>query len=124
MELETYERRIREICPELTVRSARLNKEGLLNDVVIVNDELVFRFAKREFGYKDPQEEANLLHFLKKHITLPIPTPFYKSPDALAYPLIPGVTLRRDVLLRLPEVDQQAIAINWRNFSKNYTQFR
>ena len=118
MELEIYERRIREICPELTVKSVRLNKEGLLNDVVIVNDELVFRFAKREFGYKDPQDEANVLHFLKKYITLPIPTPFYQSTDALAYPLIPGVTLRRDVLLRLPEVDQQAIANQLAQFFK------
>ena len=118
MELETYERRIREICPELVIKSVSLNKEGLLNDVVIVNENLVFRFAKREFGYKDPQEEANVLEFLKKYITLPIPTPFYRSADALAYPLIPGVTLRRDVLLRLPELDQQAIADQLAQFFK------
>jgi len=118
VELEIYERRIREICPQLTLKSVSLNKEGLLNDVVIVNDELVFRFAKREFGYKDPQEEANVLHFLKKYITLPVPNPFYQSADALAYPLIPGVTLRRDVLMRLSEVDQQAIADQLAQFFK------
>ena len=62
VEPEDYESRIRDIRPELLIKSVSLNKDGLLNDVVIVNDELVFRFAKREFGYKDPQEEANLLH--------------------------------------------------------------
>src|SRR5262245_22575762 len=98
-ELKHYEGRIHEIAPELVVTNVRLNSEGLLNDVVIVNEELVFRFAKRDFGYKDPQEEANLLHFLKKYITLPIPDPFYQSPDALVYRLIPGVTLRRDIML-------------------------
>ena len=118
MELNDYERRIRDICPELAIETLSLNQEGLLNDVVIVNDELVFRFAKREFGYKDPQEEASLLHFLKKYITLPIPDPFHQSPDAMAYRLIPGVTLRRDILLRLSEDDQQSIADQLAQFFK------
>jgi aminoglycoside 2''-phosphotransferase len=113
-----YEKRVLEICPELVVQSVRLNTDGLLNDVVIVNDELVFRCAKRGFGYKDPQEEAKLLHFLKQYLTLPIPSPFYASSDALAYRLIPGVTLRRDVLLRLPEDDQQAVADQLAQFLK------
>jgi len=117
-ELHDYQERIRQICPQLVATSLRLNTEGLLNDVVVVNDEFVFRFAKREFGYKDPQEEANVLHFLKKYITSPIPTPFYQSPEALAYPLIKGVALRRDVLLRLPEDDQQAIADQLAQFFK------
>lgn len=116
--LESYERRIREICPELSLENVSLNNSGLLNDVVIVNDELVFRFVKRDFGYKDPREEANLLHFLKKHIMLPIPVPFYQSPDALAYHLIRGVTLRRDVLMRLAEDDQQTIADQLARFFK------
>lgn len=116
--LESYEKRIREICPELAIENVRLNSAGLLNDVVIVNDEFVFRFVKRDFGYKDPQEEANLLGFLKKYITLPIPAPFYQSPDALAYRLIRGETLRRDVLMRLSEDDQQTIADQLAQFFK------
>jgi aminoglycoside 2''-phosphotransferase len=117
-ELDDYAKRILEICPDLTVKSLRLNSDGLLNDVVIVNDELVFRFAKRDFGYKDPQEEANLLHFLNKYITLSIPSPFYQGPDTLAYRLIPGSTLRRDILLRLPEDDQQTVADQLAQFLK------
>src|SRR5262245_45898598 len=89
-EFESYEKRIREICPEIVIESVSLNREGLLNDVVIVNGELVFRFAKRDFGFKDPKEEANILHLLRKYITLPIPTPFYESQEVLAYRLIPG----------------------------------
>ena len=117
-ELESYVSRICEICPELEIENVRLNSTGLLNDVVIVNDEFVFRFVKRDFGYKDPREEANLLNFLKKHITLPIPTPFYQSSDALAYPLIRGETLRRDILMRLSEDDRQAIADQLARFFK------
>jgi len=106
----SYEERIREIFPELVIGAVRVNREGLLNDVVIVNDELVFRFAKRDFGFKDLREEASVLRLLRNHITLQIPEPFYVSDEVLAYQLIPGTTLRRDILMRLPETDQQAMA--------------
>jgi aminoglycoside phosphotransferase (APT) family kinase protein len=117
-ELEAYEKRIREIYPDLATNSISLNQEGLLNDVVIVNDELVFRFAKRDFGYKDPEEEARVLHLLRKYITLPIPVPFYDSHEVLAYRLIPGETLRRDMLMKLTEEGQQAIADQLAQFFK------
>lgn len=117
-ELEAYEQRIRTLFPELAIQSASLNSDGLLNDVVIINDELVFRFAKRDFFYKDPREEARVLRLLRKYITLQIPSPFYDSPEALAHPLIPGETLRRDMLLRLPLDDQQAIAEQLAQFFK------
>lgn len=109
-ELGSYTKRIRELCPELAIQSVRLNREGLLNDVVVVNGELIFRFTKAGFGFKDPLEEANVLHLLQKYITLQIPIPFYVSKEVLGYRLIAGVCLRRDVLMRLAEDDQQVIA--------------
>ena len=109
-ELETYTKRIRELCPETAISSVSLNREGLLNDVVVVNGELIFRFAKTGFGFKDPLEEANVLHLLQSHITLQIPNPFYESHEVLGYRLIPGECLRRDLLMRLAAEDQQAIA--------------
>jgi len=109
-QLASYEKRIRELFPELKIESISVNQEGLLNDVVMVNGERVFRFAKTEFGFKDPLAEANVLHFLRNHITLPIPEPLYESRELLAYRLIPGETLRRDMLLKLSESDQQAVA--------------
>jgi hypothetical protein len=51
-ELASYETRIREIAPEVPIKSVRLNRDGLLNDIVIVNSELVFRFPKVEYGFK------------------------------------------------------------------------
>ena len=113
-----YETRIRELFPELTIESISINSEGLLNDVVVVNGELVFRFAKTGFGFKDPLAEANVLRFLRKYITLRIPEPFYESHELLAYRLIPGQTLRRDQLMRLPETDQQAVADQLAEFFK------
>lgn len=117
-ELEPYDKRIRELFPELAIQTISINDEGLLNDVVVVNGELVFRFAKTGFGFTDPLAEANVLRFLRKYITLRIPEPFYESHELLAYPLIPGQTLRRDQLMRMPESDQQAIADRLAEFFK------
>lgn len=117
-DLESYKLRVREISPDLQIESASLNIEGLLNDVVIINGDFVFRFAKREFGYKDPREEAHVLRLLRKYTSLPIPEPFYESPDALAYRFIPGEALRRDILMKLSESDQQGIANQLAQFCK------
>src|SRR5262249_7734660 len=110
MDLETYKKRVREFCPDLNIESAELNSEGLLNDVVVINRDFVFRFAKHEYGYKDPKEEALVLRLLRRYISLPIPEPFFDSHDALAYRFIPGEALRRDMLMKLTESNQQQIA--------------
>lgn len=98
-QLQAYRKRILEFCPELKIESIRLNREGLLNDVIIVNAELVFRFVKPGFGFTDLLEEAKILHFLENYITLKIPVPFHESHEVLGYRLISGETLRRDQLI-------------------------
>jgi aminoglycoside 2''-phosphotransferase len=117
-ELSTYEERIRQLAPEVSVSSVSLNREGLLNDVVIINGELVFRFPKHEYGFRHLKDEARILRLLRNHITLEIPSPLYEADDCLAYRMIPGETLRRDMLRRLTEDDQQAIADQLAQFLK------
>jgi aminoglycoside 2''-phosphotransferase len=116
--LQSYEKRIREIARDVTITSATLNSDGLLNDVVIVNGEMIFRFPKHEYGFKHLKDETNILRLLKNHITLEIPAPLYQSDDCLAYRLIPGETLRRDMLLKLSEDEQQAVADQLAQFFK------
>lgn len=117
-ELSTYKERIRQLAPEISFDSVSLNREGLMNDVVIINGELVFRFPKHEYGFKRLKDEARILRLLQNYITLEIPTPLYETDDCLAYRMIPGETLRRDVLMKLPEDDQQAIADQLAQFMK------
>ena len=81
-EFATYEKRIREIAPEVAITSLSLNREGLLNDVVIVNDELIFRFPKHEYGFKHLRDEAKILRLLRNYITLEIPSPIYERDSA------------------------------------------
>ena len=40
--------RLGAIMPDLAVEHVEINQEDLINDVVIVNKNLVFRFAKNE----------------------------------------------------------------------------
>src|SRR5215469_14336959 len=108
--LAQYQARIASIAPQTVVESIRLNNEGLLNDVVIVNEELVFRFPKHEYGFRHLKDEANLLRFLQGHVSLEIPRPLYVGSDVLVYRIIRGETLRRDTIMRLPEDDQQTVA--------------
>jgi aminoglycoside 2''-phosphotransferase len=117
-ELASYEKRIRELAPEVPINSVSLNREGLLNDVVIVNNELVFRFPKTEYGFKHLKDEAQILRMLQSYLTLEIPSPLYESDDCLAYRMISGETLRRDILMKLPEGDQQAVADQLAQFMK------
>jgi aminoglycoside 2''-phosphotransferase len=117
-EIDSYESRIRKIAPDIKIESIILNREGLMNDVVVVNDEVVFRFPKHEYSFKHLKDEAKILRLLHNYISLEIPLPLYESSEALAYRFIPGVTLRRDMLMRLPEDDQQAIADQLAQFFK------
>lgn len=117
-ELPTYEERVRRLAPEVTVSSIAVNRDGLLNDVVIVNNELVFRFPKHEYGFKHLKDEASILRLLRDYVALDIPSPLYETDDCLAYRLIPGETLRRDLLMRLPEGDRQAVADQLAQFLK------
>lgn len=119
-ELSTYEARIRQLAPDVSISSIRINREGLLNDVVVVNGELVFRFPKHEYSSKHLRDEIKILRLLKNHLTLEIPFPLYETEECLTYRFIPGQPLRRDVLFRLPEDDLQAIAEQLAQFLKEF----
>jgi hypothetical protein len=43
-----YLERIRAIYPDLTIESVYADSDGLVNNVYIINNEFVFRFAKNE----------------------------------------------------------------------------
>jgi hypothetical protein len=42
--------RIQRVTPGLQISSLRAGEDGLVNDVLLVNEELVFRFARAEVG--------------------------------------------------------------------------
>jgi aminoglycoside 2''-phosphotransferase len=108
--MSKYQRRVRAICPDMRIEKAVFNGEGLTNDVLIVNNRLVFRFAKDDYGIRALATETRILDCIRPVVPLPIPEPFYRGSDVIAYPLVPGLTLSRERLVVLPESSQRAIA--------------
>ncbi len=113
---ETFLPRIRQMAPDLVIDSIQVNSDGLANELVIVNGELVFRFAKGEYGRVSLQRELQVLAALQRRaalhgqIPVAIPEPFYTGADAIAYKFLPGEALCGDLLASLDASAQQALA--------------
>jgi aminoglycoside 2''-phosphotransferase len=105
-----YEKRIREACPDLVWSEVEVNRDGLINDVIVINHEVVFRFARGDEGIEMFARENRFLDTVRPHLSIPIPDPIYASRDAMAYRRLPGEAIRRDQLASLDEATQQRIA--------------
>ncbi len=104
-----YIDRIKQVYPDLLIEDYEMNDIGQNNDVMIVNNALVFRFPKYEKGIVRMQEEKAILAYLKNRLPLQVPDPGYQAFAELeagkvftGYPIIPGEPLLKD---RLAAVD-------------------
>lgn len=104
-----YANQIRAIASDADLESAMVNDEGLVNDVILIGDR-VFRFARTEAGARDLRKELEILDRVRPRLSVAVPTPFYRSADSMAYPRVPGATLRNAWLRSLPEAAQQRLA--------------
>jgi aminoglycoside 2''-phosphotransferase len=95
----TSQQRILEVIPDLRITSLRAGDDGLVNDVLIVNEELVFRFARDETGRRALEREGRLLAFVRPRVSLPVPEIIEQHPHCIVYRFIPGMPLDRQRLL-------------------------
>jgi aminoglycoside 2''-phosphotransferase len=102
--------RVRAVMPDLAIEQVEVNQEGLINDVVIVNGRLVFRFAKNEEKARILETELDLLDYVRPRVNLPIPAPIQRGPGFAVYPLIAGQPLRLEDLLDLDPAGQTRLA--------------
>ncbi len=108
--LDAWRRRVLAVMPDLAIERIELNQDGLINDVIIVNDELVFRFAKTE-AYADLMEnEVRILDMVRPRVGVPIPEPIYYERGCMVYPLLRGRPLLLEELRRMDEGEQQRMA--------------
>jgi len=101
--LKQYIQIIQARYPEIKVISARFNQDGQYNDVVILNENLVFRFAKVPDAIETLRYEIAVQKSLQGQLPLRIPDPIYtllesKTPGKafVGYSMIPGVPLWRE----------------------------
>jgi aminoglycoside 2''-phosphotransferase len=93
---------IRALAPDLTIDKTDVRTEGQSNDVVIVNDEHVFRFAKSDAAAADLDREMKVLSVLPKHVALAVPESSMPRPGVMRQRVLPGASLDRATLLRQP----------------------
>lgn len=94
-----YLYRIRQIQPELVLNDINIINEGVMNVVIIVNNEIVFRFPRNEWAKDRLSIEYNILKVIKDVLKAPIPTPIYCSDDVITYRMIPGRAIQQNDLL-------------------------
>lgn len=104
---------IHEAYPDLVIKAARLNQHGQFNDILIVNDEMIFRFPKTEREAEKLALETVLLQNVQTRVTLPIPNAVYWSKETavigqvfMEYRLLPGEPLWPATLRALKDETQ------------------
>jgi aminoglycoside 2''-phosphotransferase len=114
--LAGYLARIQADYPALHIASARLNGDGMVNDVVVVNDDLVFRFAKSEHAQALLAYETQLLHVIARHVAVSVPHIEHCADTYMHYRLVPGIPLYRHTLLHADAATQDRLAYQLATF--------
>ncbi|MFC7373220.1 phosphotransferase [Fictibacillus iocasae] len=114
--------------PDVHIKSIEKLGEGWRNEAYLVNDELVFRFAKNEAASKELEKEAALLPLLQANLSIEIPqfSYFYNKKDRLAfagYKLLTGVLLEEDGVSKLNQQARKAIASDLAQFITGLRSF-
>ncbi len=128
--VQHYIDQLRMFFPELDIVSAEINRDGQYNDVLVVNESLVFRFAKVQDAIETLLREVAVLHHLQDQISLPIPNPSFVNIDTkvigevfVGYPMISGIPLWRENFRKITNPDvRQRMAVQLATFLKELHQ--
>lgn len=113
--------KIKETFPNLKISTIRANTDGLINDVLIVNEDLVFRLPRNsDWGRKLFTNEIKIIELARKHVEIPLPEFEYKADDLAVYRYIKGDALRREDILKLTKAGQERIAREIAVFLKQF----
>jgi len=108
--LLNYLDQIREIQPEIVIETVDLNQDGLVNDVVVINNQWVFRFGKIESAAKILSAEIRVLKLAQPYLSVKIPVPIYESSNIVGYPYLPGNPLTLKALRMMDRTHQEKLA--------------
>ena len=118
-----YAKHIHDVYPEVVVLTVRLIDQGQNNDIIVVNENLIFRFPRYEGGITPLQREVGLLRALQDRVPVAIPNPTYTSFTPrivgrvfMGYRLIDGVPLQRETLATLDHTGARALIAQLADF--------
>jgi len=95
--------RVQAIMPDLKIEHFERDQEGLINDILIINEKFVFRFAKTEKYAKILDNEMKILDLIRPQVGISVPTPVYRSSDCVVYPLLGGQPLSRKLVVEFDD---------------------
>lgn len=102
---------IKERFPETETKSVKYNfEDGLHNDIVIVNESDVFRFAKHDWSKDFLHREINVVNLVRNYVDMPVPEFEYVERGVVKSNFFSGTPLFRNHILSLDEEAQESIA--------------
>ena len=107
-----------EVMPELTIDSAIFNTDGLANDVVIINDAIVFRFPLYDWVREDMNHEAACLRLASEVSPIPVPKWTIHRGEFISYQKLHGEELTWDQLMRYDDCGKDSAADQLAGFLK------
>ena len=108
---------IRHSYPDLRVKSARSLDHGQNNDILILNDELIFRFPRYPNMLASLSKEIAVLRHIAGRTDLQVPNPEYANTEIagphkafVGYRMIPGAPLWPESLARFGDKTLERVA--------------
>jgi aminoglycoside 2''-phosphotransferase len=97
--------------PQLDLSKIEFNKtDGSYSDIAVVNNEVVFKFAKYDWSAAYLRNEADVIRFIRDFITLPLPDVELIDQNVSRRHYIKGSPLYRNILLKLDYHTQDIVA--------------
>ncbi len=97
--------------PQLDLSKIEFNKtDGSYSFIAIVNNDVVFKFAKYDWSAAFLRNEADVIRFIRGFITLPLPDVELVDQNMSRHSFIKGAPLYRNTLLKLDYHTQESIA--------------
>ncbi len=114
-----YIDRIKENFPNIDINSISENNDGLINDVFIINEDRVFRFAKDIKGAKKAlKNEVQFVKLIAPYVGLNVPDFDLIEDDFVSYQFISGKPLLRNDIVILIDSEQDKLAQQLAQFLK------
>jgi aminoglycoside 2''-phosphotransferase len=114
---DQYAAQIQQIYPALSIETVRFNQDGQYNEVLVVNEALIFRFARYPAAVTTLQQEVKILQAIQEYVPLPIPNPIYYNLATpvvgeafMGYQMLPGVPLWRPQFQTIGSRQRRTIA--------------
>jgi len=101
---------LRDRVPGVEFAPLRLVESGYANDVVVVDERLVVRFGKHDWGAAALAAERRVLELAGPRLTTRVPRWETWADDVVAYPKVPGVALEAQDFCGLPGGDKRRLA--------------